>query len=93
MYLQQKIFNSLGQSDYADGFPPNIEVDELEFTANIRPFGDVNEVLLNAALNDITNSTKSLQRPVTKTSVLQKVKFKKFSNAMYTMPDDTYFMN
>jgi C-terminal processing protease CtpA/Prc len=81
-----QIFNSLGQSDYADGFDPDIAVDELDFTANILPFGDANEPLLRAAINDITSVTKFIQKPLTKIDLLRKVKRKKFDNELYIMP-------
>jgi len=48
-----QIYNSLGQSDYTDGFDPNINVKENDFWNNILPFGDENEVLLKTALDDI----------------------------------------
>ena len=56
-----QIYNKLGQSDYIQGFNPDIEVKEYQFWANILPFGDENEVVLKAALNDIRGvSAKSL---------------------------------
>jgi len=82
-----QIFNSLGQSDYADGFEANIAVDELEFTANILPFGDADEPLLRAALNNITNTTKFIQKPLNKVDLLSKVKRKKFDNELYIIPE------
>lgn len=48
-----QIYNKLGQSDYNNGFEPNILVEEFKSWKNILPFGDENEVLLKAALNDI----------------------------------------
>jgi len=56
-----QIFNKLGQSDYTQGFDPDIEVKEYQFWNNILPFGDENEVVLKAALDDIRGvSAKSL---------------------------------
>ncbi len=56
-----QIFNKLGQSDYTNGFDPDIEVKEYQFWNNILPFGDENEVVLKAALDDIRGvSAKSL---------------------------------
>lgn len=52
-----QIYNSLGQSDYADGFQPNILVEEFKSWNNILPFGDENEVVLKAALDDIRGVT------------------------------------
>ncbi len=48
-----QIFNKLGESDYTQGFTPDIEVVEYNFWNNILPFGDENEVVLKAALDDI----------------------------------------
>jgi len=48
-----QIYNKLGQSDYIQGFAPDIEVVEYNYWNNILPFGDENEVVLKAALDDI----------------------------------------
>lgn len=48
-----QIFNKNGESDYTQGFVPDIEVKEHEYWNNILPFGDENEVVLKAALDDI----------------------------------------
>lgn len=45
-------FNSLDQSDYTAGFTPNITVKETQ--ERLRPFGDVNELLLRTAISQIT---------------------------------------
>jgi carboxyl-terminal processing protease len=45
-------FNSLDQSDYTNGFTPNIVVKESQERA--RQFGDVNELLLRTAISQIT---------------------------------------
>ena len=83
-----QIFNSLGQSDdYDDGFEPNIFVDELDFAANILPFGDTNEPLLRAAINNITSASKLLRQPLTKVQLLEKVEFEKFHDELYIMPE------
>jgi C-terminal processing protease CtpA/Prc len=81
-----QIFNSLGQNDYDEGFEPDIAVDELEFAANILPFGDTDEPLLRTAINNITNATKFIQKPLTSIDLLSKVKRKKFDNELYIMP-------
>lgn len=46
-----KIANSLGVSDYVDGFAPNFYAEED--IANLLPFGDENEPMLKAALDAI----------------------------------------
>ena len=49
-----KVFNSLSQSDYAQGFVPNVlDKDNSLF---IRPLGDVNEALLKHAIDQITGN-------------------------------------
>lgn len=46
-----KSYNSLGQSDYTAGFAPNVEVEE---TIDLKALGDMEEIMLNTAVNDIT---------------------------------------
>ena len=70
------------------GFPPDIALDELDFSENILPFGDTNEALLRAALDDINIGTKSLQRPPRKIGVLEPIKTPKFTDEMYILPDE-----
>jgi len=56
-----QIYDKFGESDYTNGFDPDIEVKESQFWNNILPFGDENEVVLKAALDDIRGvSAKSL---------------------------------
>ncbi|GAA3653821.1 S41 family peptidase [Flavivirga jejuensis] len=52
-----QIFNKNGESDYTQGFPPDIEVTEHQYLNNILPFGDENEIVLKAALDDIRGIT------------------------------------
>lgn len=85
-----KIFNKNGESDYTQGFAPDIEVEEFQFWNNILPFGDENEVILKAALDDIRGLTS-------KSSIKQKASFSKkidakvldktFENEMYIESD------
>ena len=46
-----KYFNSLGKSDFTAGFAPDFVV--TDGGVNMKEFGDINEPLLNRALNDI----------------------------------------
>lgn len=46
-------FNINGESDYLQGFDPDMEIDESKYWNNILPLGDQDEVLLQTALNDI----------------------------------------
>lgn len=48
-----QIFNKDGQSDYTQGFIPDIEIKEYQYWDQILPFGDPNEVVLKAALDNI----------------------------------------
>ncbi|WP_185154205.1 S41 family peptidase [Fulvivirga sp. M361] len=48
-----QIANSLGQSDYADGFVPGPEFQVTDFQFPLRQLGDVEEPLLSAALAEI----------------------------------------
>jgi len=82
-----QIFNSLDQSDYTNGFEPNIEVNEIDFTANILPFGDENEALLKAAIDNISGSITKSSRSSIKVQPLHKLPVKKFSQEMYVFPD------
>ncbi len=50
-------FNSLDESDYSAGFTPNIPA--LEYEERLRPLGDVNEVLLRKAIEQITGIPSS----------------------------------
>jgi len=50
-----KIANSLDYSEYINGLPPDVEVDED--IRNFRAFGDTYETLLKAALDDIRGAS------------------------------------
>ncbi len=57
--LVLKVSNCLGQSDFSNGFIPNVLLKDVGLT--LRQFGDISETLLAAAINSITNNTaKSL---------------------------------
>jgi carboxyl-terminal processing protease len=49
-----KVFNTLNQSDYSEGFVPNIE--KLDNSLYIYPLGDTKEVLLAQAIAQITGT-------------------------------------
>ncbi|GAB3011469.1 S41 family peptidase [Spirosoma pulveris] len=63
-----KSYNSLGQSDYATGFTPNVEVDE---TSPLLPLGDTNEPMLNEALNQISGNPASGRRAAVRNPLIQ----------------------
>lgn len=48
-----QVFNRMGQSDYANGFTPEVEALEYKNVQDIRPFGDTNDFQLRAALDYI----------------------------------------
>lgn len=71
-----KIYNSLGESDYENGFSADESVNENSDMARFLPFGDTNELLLNTALGLIsgnlpapTSSQSGLQTTVLHNSV------------------------
>ena len=50
-------FNSLDQSEYSNGFAPNIEVNEN--TEVLVELGDINEIMLRTAIENITGIPSS----------------------------------
>lgn len=45
-----RVYNGRGESDYANGFAPTHEVDELQYVDAWRPLGDIKEIMLNTTL-------------------------------------------
>lgn len=86
-----QIFNKNGESDYTQGFPPDIEVKEYESWNNILPFGDENETVLKAALDDIrgvvTKSSTSKKKPSFSKKIDITILEHKFENEMYVGQD------
>ena len=66
-----KIANSEGVSDYVNGLPADEKVSED--IAIMRPFGDVNETLLAAAISRITGAKKSGQAAASSWQGLERV--------------------
>jgi C-terminal processing protease CtpA/Prc len=84
-----QITNSNNESDYDDGFTPDLEIDESMFAASIKPFGDPEEQLLKKAIDNITGvSAKQSLFSTTSLQKLGKVKGPKFSTEMYMLPSD-----
>ncbi len=81
-----QIYNNLGQSDYSDGFEPNILIDEATSWNNILPFGDENEVVLKTALDDI-RGVSSRSSNFSNNNFIEKldakIKENRFSSEMY----------
>lgn len=83
-----KYANSAGVTDFVDGLTPDITAEED--IANLLPFGDPNERLLNAALSDIKGISvtsmvlKSAQMGIMK--IADSRDFNPFANEMYINP-------
>lgn len=60
-----KIYNTKGESDYADGFTPNDFLYESNDLAHFLPFGDENELLLAKAISLITGGSTSTTQMTT----------------------------
>ncbi|MDO9275401.1 MAG: S41 family peptidase, partial [Lutibacter sp.] len=88
-----QIFNKLDQSDYINGFEPdlNLKVEEFRFWDNILPFGDENEVVLKAALDDIRGVSARQTKSSAKFSEIKEVEVskleKRFDKEMYIIPE------
>ena len=73
-----KIYNSQGESDYAEGFQPDISVDESSDLTHFLPFGNQDELMLSTALGQMSGDTSasqdaaSLRTAVKHTSVTRK---------------------
>ncbi|QWX82620.1 PDZ domain-containing protein [Cellulophaga sp. HaHaR_3_176] len=86
-----QVYNSRNESDYTAGFQPDILVEEAQFTADIKAFGDPEEALLRTALNDMlgTSTSKfSLNADSNMKATDTKIKLPKFSYDMYLLDDE-----
>lgn len=83
-----QIYNKLGENDYNNGFVPSIAIDEMEYSANIKDFGDPTEPFLAAALNAISGSSAKVQIDAPKEvfKIGKTLKESKFSEEMYLIP-------
>lgn len=59
-----KFYNSLGFSDYTDGFLPNIGNSINEFNYQLVELGDTSDPLLNRAIELITGNKNLLKKPI-----------------------------
>ncbi|WP_424964167.1 S41 family peptidase [Ekhidna sp.] len=57
-----QLANSVGFTDYIDGFDPDIEVNEVDYLEDLKPLGDPSEPLLAEALGVITGVAR-IERP------------------------------
>jgi len=87
-----QIFNSNDQNDYDNGFVPKKVVEEWRHYKNILPFGNTDEVMLRATLDDMLGlSSKSIASFKIDRSALKLKKnlhTSKFSKEMYIMPNE-----
>lgn len=58
-----RIYNANHEADYANGFEPDVKIEELVIGNDLLPFGDTNEMLLSEALSQISG-LKSLSARV-----------------------------
>lgn len=82
-----QVYNSAGESDYGDGFIPDILVEDLQFP--LLPLGDVNEPLLSMALANIDGKTtgriyEEMSRPsyMTVEPIMSSIDKKAYSNKL-----------
>ncbi|TRZ43805.1 S41 family peptidase [Robertkochia solimangrovi] len=90
-----RIYNSLGQSEYTDGFEPKETVVEADYVSGpLLPIGDPEEGLLKAVLDDMfgISAKSALQRPGTTTSKLSTIKGKKFDSEMFVLPGEMEYL-
>jgi len=80
-----QIYNKLAESDYTQGFNPDIEIEEWKSWKNILAYGDENEVLLKAALDDIKGITSKQDLKIGDDEKMDEKSIKKikFENEMY----------
>lgn len=88
-----QIFNKSGQSDYTQGFEPTIKVEEFKSWRNILPFGNENETVLKAALNDIRGVSSRPAYDISNNSEVIEVNLSdnKFDKEMYL--ESNFFEN
>ncbi|MFD1293930.1 S41 family peptidase [Lutibacter holmesii] len=84
-----QIYNKSGESDYTQGFEPDIEVVEYNSWNNILPFGDENETVLKGALDHIRGlSARGPEKGAQRAEALDMSKLeKKFEKEMYIDSD------
>lgn len=84
-----KIFNASNESDYTQGFDPDYEV--IEYVSEMKPFGDLEEPLLSAALNVISGNVAKIDQlkyPEIKSKrIFSSLELKPFSKEMYKIPE------
>lgn len=86
-------YNKNGESDYINGFNPDIAIDESKYWNTILPLGNRNETLLKAALDDISglrNKESLSKRQLQARQIKINLPENKFDKEMYIdhMPDE-----
>lgn len=90
------IFNKNNENDYANGFMPDISVNEYDYLDNLLPLGDPNEPLLNAALKSIDPSFSSRvsskshfsKRNISVIKMGSSKDLRPYSEEMYILPNE-----
>lgn len=84
-----QIYNKNGESDYTNGFEPNIMVEEWRSWKKIFAFGDENETLLKTALNEIKGvASRPIYTDYTASFLSEEgIKKVQFENEMYIEGD------
>ncbi|WP_461532765.1 S41 family peptidase [Sinomicrobium sp.] len=82
------IYNKDGESDYIQGFTPDIQVLEYEYWDDIKAFGDIDEALLAAALQDISGIQAKRAPQPRQYAKVKGLKERPFSKEMYITPGE-----
>lgn len=77
-----KIYNSQGESDYEDGFQPDVSINENDDLARFLPFGNPNELMLSTALSIISGEQNPTQSSQLRTTVQHNSISRKASHAV-----------
>lgn len=86
-----KIFNKNNESNYTEGFIPQFEVLERNYFRDIKPFGNIEEPLLKAALDDMTSGmARFSQEMISPVEALKGIKEKPFTKEMYILPGEQF---
>ena len=65
-----RIYNANYEADYANGFEPDVKIEELVIGNDLLPFGDTNEMLLSEALSQISGLKSLSARAESKGRIL-----------------------
>ncbi|MBL7473145.1 S41 family peptidase [Robertkochia sediminum] len=84
-----QIFNANGQSDYSDGFFPDVEALEFRNVESILPFGDPNDYQLRVALDYIQGiSARPAATPTYAPEMVGRPKAQPFETEMFILPGE-----